>query len=339
VASSGQRRPEVDLGILHRGKQISTECGNDDSSGAEKYFQDYLAKQFNEAPKTKQRAAEEIYIAEVIATYLKEKGESVARPRALARRMERVLGWWGEKTLADISRATCKEYTDQRGSESAARRELEDLRSAVKLAIADGVCRHTIIVTVPDALPMRTSFLESPEVAKILWHAYKTPQKFKGKPTKHFPTRHVAHFIICALYTGSRSARIWRASFEKEEGRPYVDVEAGLFYRTWQGEHVPANKRAPVQRIPARLLAHLRRWRRLGAEYAGRSFRAWKSIVRHTFRHTAATWLMQRAADKFETAGYLGMTLKTLESTYGHHHPDHQSSVGAAFSKKRVKSA
>jgi hypothetical protein len=28
-------------------------------------------------------------------------------------------------------------------------------------------------------------------------------------------------------------------------------------------------------------------------------------------------WLMQRRADKFESAGYLGMTMKTLESTYG----------------------
>jgi hypothetical protein len=41
-------------------------------------------------------------------------------------------------------------------------------------------------------------------------------------------------------------------------------------------------------------------------------------------------------ADKFETAGYLGMTLKTLEDTYGHHHLDHQSSVGNAFSKKKA---
>ncbi len=43
--------------------------------------------------------------------------------------------------------------------------------------------------------------------------------------------------------------------------------------------------------------------------------------------------------DKFEAAGYLGMTLKTLEDTYGHHHPDHQASVAATFSKKRVKVA
>jgi integrase len=344
--------------VLHRGRQISTGCGHDDVTGAEKFYQEYLAEQFSEAPKTKQRAAEEIYVAEVVGTYLTEKSASVARPRALAQRMEEILAFWGDKTLADISRATCKKYCHQRGSQSAARRELEDLRSAVNLAIADGVCRHTIIVSVPDAPPKRTSFLEPSEVAKLLWRAYKSRQTFKGKPTAKYPTRHVARFIICALYTGSRSARIWRASFEKEEGRPYIDVEHGLFYRTWQGEHVPANKRAPVQRIPPRLLAHLRRWRKLGAkyvcEYQGRAADPKKAfarliqsvfpgtdkrIVRHTFRHTSATWLMQQSADKYEAAGYLGMTLKTLESTYGHHHPDHQASVGEAFARKKGRAA
>jgi integrase len=283
---------------------------------------------------------------------------SVARPKELAQRMDRILDWWGEKTLADVSRATCKQYCQDRGSNAAARRELEDLGSAINMAIKDGVCRHIIKVTVPKAPPKRTAFLEPDQVAKLLWRAYRTRKTFKGKPTKNFPTRHVSRFILCALYTGSRSARIWRASFEKEEGRPYVDVEKGLFHRTWQGEHVPENKRAPVQRIPARLLAHLRRWRKLGAryvcEYQGRAAdpkkafarlvkavfpNASNKVVRHTFRHTAATWLMQRRADKFESAGYLGMTMKTLESTYGHHHPDHQSSVGNAFSKRKTATA
>ena len=58
--------------------------------------------------------------------------------------------------------------------------------------------------------------------------------------------------------------------------------------------------------------------------------------LRHTFRHTAAAWLMQRSADKFEVAGYLGMTMKTLEPTYGHHHPDYQTSIGEAFARKKT---
>src|SRR4051794_2168624 len=125
--------------ILHNGRQISTGCGKDDHCGAEKYFQHYLAKRFLAEPKTKQRPAEEISVAEVVANYVRVKGATVARPKALAQRMDAILDFWGDKTLADISRATCKEYEDQRGFSSAARRELEDLRSAVNMAIADGL--------------------------------------------------------------------------------------------------------------------------------------------------------------------------------------------------------
>ena len=130
--------------ILNNGKQTRTGCGKDNRSGAEKVFQEYLTKQFSLAPKTKQRAAEEIYIAEVVASYLAEKGESVARPKELAQRMSRILDWWDEKTLADVSRTTCKQYCKQRGSNAAARRELEDLGSAINMAIKDGICRHII---------------------------------------------------------------------------------------------------------------------------------------------------------------------------------------------------
>jgi integrase len=61
-----------------------------------------------------------------------------------------------------------------------------------------------------------------------------------------------------------------------------------------------------------------------------------KGIVRHTMRHTAATWLMQGGVDMWQAAGYLGMTKETLEKTYGHHHPDHQGDVGDAFTTGRA---
>jgi hypothetical protein len=38
-----------------------------------------------------------------------------------------------------------------------------------------------------------------------------------------------------------------------------------------------------------------------------------------------ATWLMQRGADPWQAAGYLGMSLEVLLNTYGHHHPDYLS--------------
>ena len=46
-------------------------------------------------------------------------------------------------------------------------------------------------------------------------------------------------------------------------------------------------------------------------------------VTPHTLRHTCATWLMQAGVDKWEAAGFLAMTLDTLERNYAHHHPDH----------------
>lgn len=45
-------------------------------------------------------------------------------------------------------------------------------------------------------------------------------------------------------------------------------------------------------------------------------------ISPHTLRRTAATRLMQRGADPWQAAGYLGMSLDVLLNTHGHHHPD-----------------
>mgnify|MGYP002413760740 CR=1 FL=1 len=53
-------------------------------------------------------------------------------------------------------------------------------------------------------------------------------------------------------------------------------------------------------------------------------------VVPHTLRHTCATWLMQAGIDRYEAAGYLGMSMATLEAVYGHHHPDFQSRAAEA---------
>ncbi len=56
-----------------------------------------------------------------------------------------------------------------------------------------------------------------------------------------------------------------------------------------------------------------------------------RDVVAHSLRHTAATWLMQRGADKWEAAGILAMTMEMLETVYGHHHPGHQKSAADAY--------
>jgi len=121
------------------------------------------------------------------------------------------------------------------------------------------------------------------------------------------------------------------------EGKGWIDVGRGIFYRRPQGERETKKRRPPVP-LPNRLLAHLRRWQRKGQRFAvewngrpvkdvDKAFRkvadaaGVHDVTPHVLRHTAATWLMQLGADKWEAAEYLGMTAKQLDDTYGHHHP------------------
>ncbi|MEM8852446.1 MAG: hypothetical protein AAGD34_02025 [Pseudomonadota bacterium] len=55
-------------------------------------------------------------------------------------------------------------------------------------------------------------------------------------------------------------------------------------------------------------------------------------VTPHARRHTAISWAMQSGAEKWDVAGYFGVSLKVIEEVYGHRHPDHQLSVHRALS-------
>lgn len=253
--------------ILDGGKQYATGCSTNDGGQAEQALANHIAKQFLAAPAEKHRVAADVYVAEVIAHYLAMKEDSVRSTKDLARRAKALLAFWGDKTLDDITTKTCSAYTKSRSTPNQARRELEDLRAACRMAIADNVTRHAVTVTLPPKPKGRVKHLERSAMAKLIWAAYRKREVQKGAPTKKRPTLHVARFLITGVYTGSRSARIWQASFKREPNRPFIDLDEGVFYRAASDEVVASNKQAPPIRLPDRLLTHMRRWHKMGAKY------------------------------------------------------------------------
>jgi integrase len=142
----------------------------------------------------------------------------------------------------------------------------------------------------------------------------------------------IAHSVLVALYTGTRSGAVCAASLEPAEGRGHVDLDAGIFKRLPQGKR-QTKKRQPTIRLPDRLLAHMRRWRDKGIsrsaviEFEGKPVASVKkafarvaadvgleNVSPHTLRHTAVTWAMQNRADIYEAAGFFGMSPAMIEA-------------------------
>ncbi len=134
-----------------------------------------------------------------------------------------------------------------------------------------------------------------------------------------------------------------------------MNVDAWV-YQGRGADEAETKKRRPAAKVANRLRPHLARWRAIdrrrsadlraagimpdleeirfvvnrthdGQPLSGKIRTAWdgiledahlgEDVVRHSLRHTAATWLMQIGTDRWEAAGWLGMTLEQLENGYG----------------------
>lgn len=329
------------------GYKRSTGCGSDDRGAAEEHLAHYIAAK-RAATRTRGRGAAEVAIADVILIYATDKAPKTARPKETASRLMHLLKWWGDRTLADVTGQTCRDYAAARGSITSARRELEDLRAAIIHHRKEGLCREVVEVVVPDRPPTRERWLTRDEAARLLWTAWRTREVQKGQLTDRYPWRHVARFILVALKTGTRAGAICSAAFQPLDGYGWLDVDGGVFYRRPAGEAETKKRRPPV-RVPAGLLAHARRWRdrrrqtfvvewnRRPVQDVDKAFRnvaraaGLPDVTPHVLRHTASTWLMQSGMDKWEVAGFVGMTPETLERVYAHHHPEFQKQAAHAI--------
>ncbi len=306
-------------------------------------------------PRKRDRDPSEILISDVVAIYAEDKAEKHSRPKDTADRLERIVLHFAGKTLDYLNEKTCAEYVAARGSDSAARRELEDLRAAIRHHWKAGLCTTPTPIVLPEKSEPRERWLTRDEAAKLLWTAWRMRAKFKGEDTARVSAKHIARFILIGLYTGTRSGAICGAALVPTEGRGWVDLDNGVFYRRAIGRK-KTNKRQPSVRIPPRLLAHMRRWkakrivRRSVVEWQGKAVlrvsKGFRTVVEasglqdvspHILRHTSITWSAQAGVPKYEICGFYGITEKMFDEVYGHHHPDFQSNAVNAFNRSRAK--
>lgn len=371
--SEGKLRKRAVWIIRDGSRSIITGCAAIDREGAEKKLGDYISEKYQPGRDRDSRAAE-VLVTDVLAVYQKDKVPEQARPEKSIERIMQLGQWWVGKTLADINGETCRQYVKWRCampwksarphqtkklprmvSAQGARRELEDLRAAVNYHRKEGFHREVIEVTLPERGESRELWLTRDQAAKLLWVCWRTREKQKGIEVDKFPLRHLVRFILPGIYTGTRPGAICDAAMSPIIGHGWIDIDSGVWYRQKIGRKETKKRQTPVK-LPDRLLAHIRRWVRLGivnewlVEFYGAKIsevnkgvaRAVKlaglnkGLVPHVIsRHTCATWLMQAGADKWSAAGFLGMTVQQLEDTYGHHHPDYQEDAANKVGGKK----
>ena len=305
--------------IRDGGKFVRTGRAETDRGGAEEDLGAYLAR------KHKPERSGAPLIADMLLAYTKEHAPSRARPGNIAHAVGNLEKWWGDKRLADVTAKNCRAYAETR-PQGAGRRDLETLRAAIGHWHREyGPLPALPSIVMPDRLPPRDRWLTREEARALRGAAMQTP--------------HLYRFVVIGLATGSRAGAIFGLRWDM------VDLVRGVMLRRPRGETESRTKRRPPVRLGQPILRLLRRWRKLDPEgveyvchYDGRRVtqlrRSWGQAVKragltgkvtpHTLRHTRATWLMQEGVDPWQAAGALGMSLRVLESTYGHHSPEWQ---------------
>jgi integrase len=306
---------------------------------AEKRLNEYLSEKYQ--PERRERPLSKIKIRDIITIYLRDVVPGQASLKKAGGRAERLLQFFGSKTLSDMNGQLCREYVSWRGNSGGARRDLQDLSAAIGHHHKEGYHKEAIKVVLPPAGDPRTRWLTRPEVAKLVWVCLTTRESQEGNKTSRRPLRHLARFILVGVYTGSRPGAILGLSWNHHIGRGYVDLDRMLIYRKAEGA-AQTTKRQPPVPISPKLARLMKQWRLKDGDigpvvrFNGEPVASVKtalgravalcgldSVTAYTLRHTTASWLIQKGVSCRKVAEVLGTSEAMVERHYGHLAPDH----------------
>ena len=213
--------------VIRDGKnKVRTGCARADREGAEQALAEYIARS-TQVPRDRGRHPSQILVLDVLNIYLIDKAPKHSDPTITKARVMTLAAWWGDKTLADVNGTTCREYVAHRTAQprraakpdvtgnparmvtaAGARRELEDLRSAINHHRTEGLCSEFVGVALPDKSDPKEDWLTRSEAARLIWAAWRARQKMGEGITDRDVGRHVARFMLVGFYTGTRHGAI-----------------------------------------------------------------------------------------------------------------------------------
>lgn len=358
--------------IIDGDKRTATGHDAEDADGARQALTDYLSNDVTRSD-FKQQAPGSFFVAEAVILYATDCVPTQRRPDEAGMRLTRIVEFFGEMSCDQITPSTTSAYVRWRThsgnpgkgepprvrkavKDVSARRELEDLRAALRHAWKSRKISVEIPVTLPPKSQPRERWLTESEASRLLLGAFGfvlascsdvTTKQEQWKIWRREPmvtSRHLVRFILIGLRTGTRHDAILAMGWEQHDKGGFFDLEHRLMFRAEAGARQTKKRRTPAP-IPDNLLRHLPRWKRLAdgpfvishasthGERLLRIHGAFRRAVEraglgpevtpHILRHTCVTWLMQRGRPIWEVAGFTGMTAEMVEQNYGHHAPQH----------------
>ena len=345
LALDGRGKWIIRDGQTNRG----TGCDELDRTGAERKLAEYILKKHDPAKAIKKDNPNATKIADILSLEMKRIAKADMpdwRKRELITVCQNMGNWFGNRAVGDLNGELQERYAIERVYQAAAWRDLKILAAAVNryLKTKVGGIQMRFSPMLPDAPEARERWLTRDEAAKLIRIAWRLKREtsFRGGQFSHYTSRHIARFILVGLYTGSRAGDICGAALLPTIGRGYCDLDRGIFKRKPDNKK-ETSKRQPTVPIPPRLLAHLRRWQRLGIskraviEFHGKPISRIRSgwdtvveaaglatddrrqkVVRHTLRHTAISWYLSKGVDIETVSQYCGVAVATIRKTYRH---------------------
>ena len=352
--------------IKDREREISTGIGEGERGKAEIAFAEYLVK--NRRPSLGDGRPNQVLIGDCLAVYCDKHGPKIARPDGLALEVERLAEFFGDRLASDVTEELCHAYVEWRCTQAdkratvnkgrrikpaTAKRELVTLSAALNWCWRNKRLDRPVVVILPKIAERRERYLTRTDVAALLWAALGFNRD--GTRNRFRINRHLARFILIALYTGTRHDAILRLQWIASTTGGWFDLDNGVLYRRPQ-DAIETNKRRLPSPIPPRLIPHLKRWRKLSTQYvieydgspiASQLRRAWAGaremaglgpeVTPHVLKHTCATLMLQNRVSTWDVAGVLGTSEAVIRKTYGHHSVEHLRRAVDIWSKRPAK--
>ena len=271
---------------------VSTGARESDLARAEEALAAYLDKKLRVAPPVADRLLSpgEVPVADAVSLYCLERVPFLADPGSAIARFEALLAYFGDMSLAGVTRSVCQAYVTQRitqpirtfkdprtarrVSEQCATRELEDLSAAINWFDGERRLTRKIDVWRPKKPESPRDALTQDEVARLLKASM--GRRLDGhmwtslSGSAQANRRHLRRLILIGVYTGTRPGVLVRLRWSPSDTDPWVDLEGGWLRRRGRLEREQPTKRRPICRLPRRLMVHLRRWRDLDAAESAR---------------------------------------------------------------------